>query len=200
MACLKCPRSMAVRAIWHAPAVILKRGEAASARPARYTPVQRRDLLSLHDAGALFLFDACIGRDRESRGDKRRSHDDGESLVSELHVVQPPRVDVDAVLLPTREQQISTMLSSLWQRRDRSCLVWHRTDAQVHSVLEMCRRRPRPQARLAAFGAELGYFARDGSIARSEGRSACLGVALGALCSASSANRSHVRAMSMRMD
>jgi hypothetical protein len=130
---------MAVRTVRHAPAVILKRGEAASARPARYAPVQRGDLLSLHDAGALFLFDACISRDRESRGDKRRSHDDGESLVGELHVVQPPRVDVDAVLLPTREQQISTRLSSLWQRRDRSFLAWHRTDAQVHSVLEMCR-------------------------------------------------------------
>jgi hypothetical protein len=158
MACPKCPRSMAVRTIWHAPAVILKRGEAASARPAGYTPVQRRDLLSLHDAGTLFLFDACIGRDRESRGDKRRSHNDGESLVSELHVVQPPRVNVDAVHLPTREQQISTMLSSLRQRSDRSCLVWHRTDAQAHSVLEMCRRRARQQARPAALGAGVGLF------------------------------------------
>jgi hypothetical protein len=126
MACLKCPRSMAVRTIRHAPAVILESSEAASARPARYTPVQRRCLLSLHDAGALFLFDACISRRRESRGDKRRSRNDGESLVSELHVVQPPRVDVDAVRLPTREQRISTMLSSLRQRRDRSCLVPHR--------------------------------------------------------------------------
>jgi hypothetical protein len=45
-----------------------------------------------------------------------------------------------------------------------------------------------------------GYFARDGPIARSEGSSTCFGVTLGAPCSASSANRSHVRAMSMRMD
>jgi hypothetical protein len=189
---------MAVRTVRHAPAVILKRGEAASARPARYTPVQRRYLLSLHDAGALFLFDACISRDREGRGDKCRSHNHGESLVSELHVVQPPRVDVDAVLLPTPEQQISTRLSSLWRRRDRSVLVWHRTDAQVHSVLEMCRRRPRNKLGSPGSAPRSGYFARDGPSARSEGRSACL--APGALCSASSANRSHVRAMSMRMD
>ena len=45
-----------------------------------------------------------------------------------------------------------------------------------------------------------GYFARGGPIARSEDRSTCLGVTLDALCSASSANRSHVRAMSIRMD
>jgi hypothetical protein len=44
------------------------------------------------------------------------------------------------------------------------------------------------------------YFARDGPIARSAGLSTCLGVTLGAPCSASSANRSQVRAMSMRMD
>src|SRR5262245_41659607 len=63
-------RSVAVRAIRHPPAVVLKSGKAASARPARDTPVQRRDLLSLHGlslhaAGTLFRFDACVSRPRD---------------------------------------------------------------------------------------------------------------------------------------
>jgi hypothetical protein len=79
---------MAIRTIWHAPSVILKGGEAASARPARYTPVQRRCLLRMRDAVTFLLLDACLSLHRQSHGDKRRSQYDRESFVRELHVVR----------------------------------------------------------------------------------------------------------------
>jgi hypothetical protein len=62
------------------------------------------------------------------------------------------------------------------------------------------RRSRRPRAIASRSEGSADYFVREGAFGTNVGRRTCFGLILGALCSVSMASRSHVRAMSIRMD